>query len=363
MTLQELNKSAIAELPKSYKCYFPDFIKDIFDNYIRELQNLSPQNRLHQEKYVLISQKLTYVQKLANEIHMAINDYFNGNVKSCYKRLEEVIEEERDLFERLITSPKDQMTIQNIHPRGLFRIRKIVNPTSQIDRKELFHVPFQYRHNVATARYSIPGLPCLYLSSSLHIAKKELGLRKSLNKVYVSRFEASPDFNMRILDFGYQPELLGDWNCQCFDRIVFPRIIFWPLIAACSISVNCQKATFKPEYIVPQFLFQIASTLFNFDGIRYFSTKVGYERPVNINYAIKVKHIHKTEYCTWLKDQFLLTTPILWDEIKSITEQSHSMLLQNEKCQIRQGKKMIDYIETEYNQLEQKIETLSLAKI
>jgi len=361
MTLPELNQSKIAELPVKYDGYFPDFIAQIFNNYISATQALSPHDGERHE-YSKILRMLPYIRELASAIHTSICEYYKGNVSTCYNNLGTIISQELPLFRKLITPPKNRQVIESVHPRGLFRLRRIKSAHPPIPRKELFHIPFECRHNATTARYSVPGLPCLYLSSSLYIAKKELEIKR-LENIYVSRYIASDEFDMRILDLSYQPQLLGRWGFQYFEDIVYPRMVFWPLIAACSVAVKHPKATFKPEYIVPQFLFQIGSSLFDFDGIRYFSSKVSCERPVNINYAIKVKNIVKADYCSWLRRQFLLTDPILWNEIKNVPHHSNTDLLITEKCKIYYKGKFVDYKYTPFDLLERKIETLPSSKI
>lgn len=63
----------------------------------------------------------------------------------------------------------------------------------------MFHIPFELRGKAATQRYSIPGLPSLYLGSSCYICWEELH-RPDLNTVNSTRLKK--DNNVKYLDFG-----------------------------------------------------------------------------------------------------------------------------------------------------------------
>lgn len=174
MNLFEFNNSDIAFLPKTYNEYFPTFIERIFRNYIKTLESLADNE--HTYEIAALKGKVPYVKELSKEITNSVKEYYQGNVRVCYNILDSIISKEKELFETLVTFPKERDLFNRMHPRGLFRIRVIKNSRSKPDRNDLFHIPYEHRHNASTGRYSIPGLPCLYLASSLYLAKKELAL-------------------------------------------------------------------------------------------------------------------------------------------------------------------------------------------
>ena len=118
----------------------------------------------------------------------------------------------------------------------LYRLR--TGPLTQLTQRDLFHIPFEKRQLVASQRYSIPGLPSLYLASSLWIAWEELG-RPALASIHASRFEGKG--NLRVLDFGWSPSLAGlstfghSDGAETFGEFAKGQAIIWPLIAACSL--------------------------------------------------------------------------------------------------------------------------------
>jgi hypothetical protein len=74
----------------------------------------------------------------------------------------------------------------------------------RLSREELFHNPFENRGRVATSRYSIPGLPALYLGDSIYVCWEEYR-RKKMDDLYFSRFQNKKSVRVvkiqRIEDF------------------------------------------------------------------------------------------------------------------------------------------------------------------
>jgi hypothetical protein len=155
----------------------------------------------------------------------------------------------------------------------LYRLR--TGPMTQLTRRDLFHIPFEKRQLVASQRYSVPGLPSLYLASSLWIAWESLADLLWLS-LHASRFEGKGD--LRVLDFGWSPSVglstFGDDDAELYGASAEGQAIIWPLIAAGSLVRRDPGAPFVPEYIIPQFLLQWVQMEKDLDGIRYFSTKL-----------------------------------------------------------------------------------------
>ncbi|WP_052675768.1 hypothetical protein [Paenibacillus sp. IHBB 10380] len=91
---------------------------------------------------------------------------------------------------------------------------KRVGSNHSLTRQEMFHIPFELKGRAATQRYSIPGLPSLYLGSSCYICWEELH-RPDLNTVNRVRVKRSGDDT--YLDFGltpggFQKSLVKSWR-------------------------------------------------------------------------------------------------------------------------------------------------------
>jgi hypothetical protein len=222
------------------------------------------------------------------------------------------------------------------------RSNRSLAATGEIKRKDIFHVPFESRNLVQNQRYSIAGLPCLYLGSSIWICWEELG-RPDLNSVFVSRFRFSE--KTTVLDFQLTPSRA--W--QLYENIIkniastapMPRIqelkkrydegfisayiIFWPLIAACSVRVGDRKGSFFSQYIVPQLLLQWVTKQAKVDGIRYFSTRASLpDSYVNTNYVFPSRDIQPVGRCSVLKRKLQLSLPLPWELLQMVNPQQES---------------------------------------
>ena len=111
------------------------------------------------------------------------------------------------------------------------------NKLFHFSKDEMFHIPYDKRYLVGNQRFSLSGLPCLYLGGSSYICWEELG-RKDLNSTNYCGYSLNEDINM--FDFLLPVEIT---NSQQIQRIV--------LILACSLAAN-RESLFKPEYILSQ---------------------------------------------------------------------------------------------------------------
>ena len=104
-------------------------------------------------------------------------------------------------------------------------------------KDEMFHIPYDKRSLVGNQRYSVTGLPCLYLGGSSYICWEEIG-RKDLNTTNFCGYSIVEEvdmFNMLL------PSAIS--SEEQLKRIV--------LILACSLTAK-RDDVFKPEYILPQ---------------------------------------------------------------------------------------------------------------
>lgn len=112
-------------------------------------------------------------------------------------------------------------------------------------KNEMFHIPYDKRNIVGNQRFSLSGLPCLYLGGSSYICWEELG-RRDLNSANYCGYSLREDINM--FDLLLPMEIN---NPHQIRRSV--------LILACSLAAN-RDNLFKPEYILSQ---SILHTLIN----------------------------------------------------------------------------------------------------
>ncbi|WP_438336298.1 hypothetical protein [Klebsiella pneumoniae] len=226
----------------------------------------------------------------------------------------------------------------------LFRVRRSDNVLKE--RKELFHIPFENRHLVGAMRFSVSGLPCLYLGSSIFVCWQEMG-KPDFDKLYISSFktdEQSPD--LMILDLGYSltsavrttpmdyfflweeedlefeeedGENENNSKIPLLNKIV-SKLVAWPLVLACNYSKTYINANFHKEYIIPNLLMQWISSNRNknISGISYRSTKILNQKNKGIGLNIiippKMENIPPdfVGHCPILKETFTMTNPVSW---------------------------------------------------
>ena len=156
-----------------------------------------------------------------------------------------------------------------------YRIRS--NPPAVLDRKSLFHIPYNDNHLIGTERYSMPGYPCLYLASHAVLAWYECGKPQKFGiaKFYIPHEEENRfkfiDFSEKLLPLqnSFSNWFHNEEDKQAVRNYLLKYIYTYPLRAACSVVVEHQGAKFIEEYIVPQLLLQWVRNDDDFDGIRY----------------------------------------------------------------------------------------------
>lgn len=261
------------------------------------------------------------ISALCDSLIESVGRYFNGFPHGAYQRLAAGINVVRPHLDRMNSQMDVAASCQH-----LFRMR--LGTMSPFTKGDLFHVPFEKRHLVATHRYSIPGLPCLYLGGSLWVCWEEMD-RPAFHKIQMSLFRASAP--IKLLDFGYRPALhaamlskyqhvLQGGNVADF---VVSYAVCWPLIAACSIRVMSPGAHFVPEYIVPQQVLQwVVQDSKDCDGLRYFSTRIHQYTTAPstaCNYVFPVRQKQPAGYCQILRQKFELTDPSAWAVLQQAT--------------------------------------------
>ena len=112
-------------------------------------------------------------------------------------------------------------------------------------KDEMFHIPYDKRNLVGNQRFSLSGLPCLYLGGSSYICWEELG-RKDFSTTNYCGYSLKED--VKMFDFLLPTAIT---NSHQIRRIV--------LVLACSLAAD-RESLFKPEYILSQ---SILHTLIN----------------------------------------------------------------------------------------------------
>ncbi len=246
------------------------------------------------------------------KILQIISSYLLGKSGEAYDILENLMESEfyREKIEFLIE--KDNSFTNG--DSKLLRIR--VSEEQLTDREEMFHIPFSKRHLVANQRFSIAGLPCLYLGSSIYVCWLELG-RKDFGELWISGYRSQNNFKLLNLTYDINTILNQLENNEIDFEQFINYFCLWPLVMASSFQVKYPKAPFHEEYIIPSLLLQwITFKNKNIVGLKYTSTKLeNYDFPsFGINYVFPpIEITDEYDFCPILKERFKLTNPLPWE--------------------------------------------------
>lgn len=353
----------VSELPKEQSRFeFEQYVQVILKHYEGMVKILDRKNYLSDEIY----NNLSKIESLNNDLFSVIDLYLNGSVGNAAKSFNSAIINNHSYIEKLLVGKDISGTIGN-----LYRIR--LSHSSNFQRDEMFHIPFEKRHLVKTQRYSIPGVPCLYLSSSIIVAWEELS-RPSYDDIHVSRFLPLKKSNIKILDFGFRPAQFAALIKSNSSKIhtksditdfLISYATIWPLIALCSIKTKFRDATFKVEYIVPQLLFEYIRSSLDYDGVRYFSMNIKnyYGNPALYqNFAFPVKSKKEEGLCDVLSSKFQLTDSLSWQLAKSLNYKANYSKIIQDPVEIIQGL-FVPYHLTDFGYMEAVLNNLPLETI
>lgn len=165
---------------------------------------------------------LNEISVIRKAIIQILSAFLRGNHFEAFDKTNEIIRS--NIFEPL----KPGIPLYKCRENGrLFHFSK----------NEMFHIPYDKRYLVGNQRFSLSGLPCLYLGGSSYICWEELG-RKDFGSCNYCGYLLKD--NIFLFDLLLP---IAITNLQQIRRIV--------LILACSLAAS-RDDLFKPEYILPQ---------------------------------------------------------------------------------------------------------------
>lgn len=220
----------------------------------------------------------------------------------------------------------------------------------KLERKGLFHVPFNLRRFVNTSRFSMPGMPSLYLSTQPELCWYESGMP---NKYYASKFYLVAEQGLKLIDFSVTPFQLSNAidldivnkkqiNIKLHEDKLLEFLVMLPFRIASSISVEDKNVTFIHEYVIPQMILSWVKKSNVFDGIRYHtvtSHREAYDWNA-YNIVLPIKNINSEGSCTELADLFEISEPKLFSLKEFLKSKSKIDRLNN----------MYDFVQSEvYN--------------
>lgn len=270
----------LLSLLERYRCHLNrgdktsiDFLRENYQEYIADVRAaISPDDNqlVGAEMCKMVSEQLDALEENSNMLLEVLELYSKGRIVSASQKAFEVFESMKpQLMQRYSGAYRFET---------YYRIRGIddKHPFS-LERKELFHIPYNKNYLVGTERYSMPGHPCLYLASQAELCWYECGKPE---KFAISRFDIpqSEDMYMKFIDFSEKLMPLmhsffswfhNEKDVEQVRKYLLKYICTYPLRATCSIVVEHPGSRFIEEYIIPQLLLQWVLNDKDFNGIRY----------------------------------------------------------------------------------------------
>ncbi len=311
------------KIPDSWENYdsFQSFVSKSFADYLKLINQFKGYlgDRLKQNE--------SQIKFICSGVEKTIRYYLHGFHSDAYLELESLLP--------YLKGSLVNLTVNN-SPTGLaygFRGRIFEDFANSPRRKDMFHIPFEERHLVKEHRYSVQGVPAIYLGTSIYDCFVELG-NPPIENLWVSYFCFSQNKadnydtnNLKLIDLtvptaeSFRASLIIHnvlKNDLEFDKVieeVYNQIILWPIIKTCSITRKYPLAPFQHEYIIPTLLFQLCVKNTNISGIKYDSTQK-YKCPSKIykyalqNIAIPAHNISDRGHCSDLEARLIFSEPI-----------------------------------------------------
>lgn len=259
-----------------------DVLKETFETLTTELNTLANNNA------ILDTVKDSTIKNIES-INSALSSYFMGDIATAQNEIYELLKKYEN-NEHLITTANRSYACTGI---DAFKENKpvVLNQLSfyrarigtHFCKEDMGYIPFKKRSLVATQRFSIPGIPCLYLGTSSYACWLELN--KPADYLFsVSHYKIVQD--LKILDLTMSlfsieafPENQRISNLKDIFNENIPiesiEAIFElaPLIIATSFVVqNSDNRNFKIEYTISHLIMNNLTKL-KIDGVAFLSKK------------------------------------------------------------------------------------------
>ena len=264
--LKQLIECGVFELPyqRNSELSFYDFIVNKLDIFIDHLNKQNFDDIISNISWTeaLVDSQLVRIKSFAEGIKRTISLYLEGKVLQSTTEFFGALDRIYFHGDDLATSKVTKIGIGG----KFYRIRRVEQHT--LTRAEMFHIPFQKRHLVSTQRYSIPGLPTLYLGDTIFICWEELN-RPKIRDFCAIKLENK--ISLSVIEIQRKEDLLASIDSVADESqkltALLRYIVTFPLIFVCSIKTLYPNSPFRTEYIVPQMLLQYIAER-NIDGIK-----------------------------------------------------------------------------------------------
>lgn len=257
------------------KQYYEE-IKNKLDFLVGELERCGAQSEI-----------IEVAEKYSKNLIEALDKYYQGDLIEAHQLIFELIngfsEEEIGVISNIKNSIAFSDSIfnsQNTDKEVQFFRARLSDSVIDFSAKEMLHIPFEKRELVKSERFSIPGLPCLYLENSSYVCWIEMGRPAdhmfNVAPIVLDDTQKILNLTVSITDINEMLTLEDSEKTEKIDARFIDMFKAMILNIATSYRVLQENRNFKSEYILPQMI-MLACLKNGLDGITYFSKQTGNE--------------------------------------------------------------------------------------
>lgn len=240
-------------------------------------------------------ESLKIIKKYSDKVKESLRLYYDGSISKAHTVIRNLVKgcENDSLAASTITNSEAFPGIKGTEIQ-FFRAR-LSDDAKSFKAKEMLHLPLSMRGKTGNYRFSIPGIPSLYLGNSSYACWIELGCPPEY------KFNVAPvvlDGNQKIFNLAvmsrswWKLDELEEAKVHCWLKLLI-------LMMATSYTVKENGRIFKSEYIVSQSI-MLACKELGYDGVAYFSKRVSDEifAYAAINLALFTPYQSNKKYST-----------------------------------------------------------------
>lgn len=313
------------------------FESPIIIQYDKDYQN-TLRNKLNTYKEVVekfaVSDECKYkVISVCDSINCALDNYYNGYTVTATEKLVSIISgcEDNPFLVSTLTNnyafrglaPKelrlsDDPAYDKMMQEELYFFKARISENS-LTREDMLHIPYDKRSIISTQRFSIPGVPCMYFSTTSFGCWLELSMPEK-EYFYCSAYKLPSKWKILNLCIHHSvlQNAMNTLMGQPFNEE--EALIVFPFVIATSFRILERNRTFRSEYIISQLLMQ-AAKIIGLDGIAYSSKRItaleAYPQCVNLAVICDKSTENKIAEYSHKCKEIQLTEPELFSDFNS----------------------------------------------
>jgi len=253
--------------------YFADLNKRL-SSFIEEISKSGANNNFIEE-----------ILRYRDAIIKAIDLYYQGDIIDAHTIIGDLLECFDETDKISISDINSSIAFLGSGDEVQFFRARLNSNVSDFSSKEMLHIPFGKREIVKSERFSIPGLPCLYLANSSYACWIEMGrpadYKFNVSPVLLDNTQKIFNLAVSVRDLMYKYQLWIDGDSDIDDEVIMVYLKLIMLNIATSYKVNQSDRNFKSEYMLPQMI-MLACKKRGLDGISYYSKQVNDELFANV---------------------------------------------------------------------------------